>query len=89
MKLNDLKKLESTIIVDVSGIGEDAQYHEKNIHLYEKLIHELNIILCAIKADDRKHMLSMDVYRKVEPNLKNCLVVFAITQTDKIEPYRE
>jgi len=46
--------------------------------------------LWAIKADDRKYMTSMDVYRKViEPNLKNCPVVFAITQTDKIEPYRD
>lgn len=78
------------ILVDVPGIGEDTQHHEKYIHLYEKLIHGLDIVLWAIKADDRKYMSSIDVYRKViEPNLKNCPVFFVITQTDKIEPYRD
>ena len=77
------------ILVDVPGIGEDTQHHEEYIHLYENLIHELDIVLWAIKADDRKYMSSMDVYsRVIEPNLKKCPVVFAITQTDKIEPYR-
>lgn len=78
------------ILVDVPGIGEDTQHHEEYLHLYERLIHGLDVVLWAIKADDRKYMSSMDVYRKViEPNLKRCPVVFAITQTDKIEPYRD
>lgn len=78
------------ILVDVPGIGEDAQHHEEYIHLYQKLTHGLDIILWAIKADDRKYMTSMDVYHKVvKPNLKHCPVIFVITQTDKIEPYRD
>ena len=78
------------ILVDVPGIGNDTQHHAEHIHLYKKLIHGLDVLLWTIKADEREYMSSMDVYRKViEPNLRSCPVVFAITQTDKIEPYRD
>lgn len=78
------------IFVDVPGVGEDHQYHEEHINLYKKLTHQLDLVLWVIKADDKKYMSSIDFYKEVlEPNLENCPVVFAITQTDKIEPHRD
>lgn len=78
------------ILVDVPGVGEDRERHDEYIELYKSLSKELDLIIWAIKADDRKYMSAIDVYKSIlEPNLKKCPVVFVITQVDKIEPYRE
>lgn len=76
------------ILVDVPGIGEDSVRHEEYINLYKSLVPELDLVLWAIKSDDRKYMSSIDVYKEVlEPNLESCPVVFTITQSEKIEPW--
>lgn len=78
------------ILVDVPGVGEDQEKHDEYIDLYKSLTKELDLILWAIKADDRKYMSSINVYKEIlEPNIENCPVIFTITQVDKIEPYRE
>ena len=78
------------ILIDVPGVGEDPQRHKEYIELYKSLLPELDLIIWAIKADDRKYASAMEVYETIlKPNLENCPVVFAITQIDKIEPYRE
>jgi len=77
-------------LIDVPGVGEDPKRHQEYIGLYKSLLPELDLIIWAIKADDRKYASAIDVYEKIlEPNLKNCPVVFVITQVDKIEPYRD
>lgn len=77
-------------LVDVPGVGEDIERHKEYLNLYESLSSELDLVLWAIKADDRKYMSAIDVYtRIIEPNIKSCPVVFVITQVDKIEPYRD
>lgn len=77
-------------LIDVPGVGEDPKRHEEYIKLYKSLLPELDLIIWAIKADDRKYASAIDVYEKIlQPNLKNCPVVFVITQVDKIEPYRD
>lgn len=82
------KDVGGIILVDVPGIGEDTARHEEYIKLYKSLVPELDLVLWAIKADDRKYMSSIEVYKEVlEPNLKSCPVVFAITQSEKIEPF--
>jgi predicted GTPase len=76
------------ILVDVPGIGEDTERHEEYIKLYKSLVPKLDLVLWAIKADDRKYMSSIEVYEEVlKPNLESCPVVFAITQSEKIEPF--
>lgn len=76
------------ILVDVPGIGEDSVRHEEYINLYKSLVPELDLVLWAIKSDDRKYMSSIEVYKEVlEPNLESCPVVFTITQSEKIEPW--
>jgi len=77
-------------LIDVPGVGEDPSRHQEYLNLYKNLLPEIDLILWAIKADDRKYASAIDVYKKIlEPNLKNCPVIFVITQVDKIEPYRE
>jgi hypothetical protein len=77
-------------LIDVPGVGEDPARHSEYLKLYKSLLPELDLIIWAIKADDRKYASAIDVYEKIlEPNLKNCPVVFVITQVDKIEPYRD
>jgi len=78
------------ILIDVPGVGEDPERHSEYLELYKSLLPELDLIIWAIKADDRKYASAIDVYQKIlEPNLKNCPVLFVITQVDKIEPYRD
>jgi len=78
------------ILVDVPGVGEDKERHNEYIKLYESLSKKLDLIIWAIKADDRKYMSAIDVYKSIlEPNLSICPVVFVITQVDKIEPCKE
>lgn len=77
-------------LIDVPGVGEDPERHSEYLKLYKSLLPELDLIIWAIKADDRKYASAIDVYQKIlEPNLKNCPVIFVITQVDKIEPYRD
>lgn len=78
------------ILVDVPGVGEDPDRHQEYVELYKSLSGELDLIIWAIKADDRKYMSAIEVYKDIlEPNINICPVVFVITQVDKIEPYRE
>ena len=78
------------VLVDVPGVGEDLERHREYVELYESLTPNLDLVLWAIKADDRKYMSSISVYRDVlEPNVQKCPVIFIITQIDKIEPYRD
>lgn len=84
------KKEGGIVLVDVPGVGEDLERHQEYIDLYKSLTPKLDLVLWAIKADDRKYMSAINVYKDIlEPNIDACPVVFAITQSDKIEPYRD
>lgn len=72
------------------GVGEDPIRHEEYIALYKSLIPNLDLVIWAIKSDDRKYLSAISVYNNIlKPNGKECPTVFAITQADKIEPHRE
>ena len=78
------------VLVDVPGVGEDPARHKEYIELYKSLVPNLDLVLWAIKSDDRKYLSAIDVYNEVLlPNIQKCPVLFVITQADKIEPYRE
>jgi len=78
------------ILVDVPGVGEDPKRHKEYISLYKSLVPNLDLVLWAIKADDRKYLSAIEVYNKVlVPALDKCPVIFVITQIDKVEPHRE
>ena len=78
------------ILVDVPGVGENLERDKEYIELYQHLAPELDLILWAIKADDRAYASSVQAYRTaIRPHEDKCPVVFVITQADKIEPCRE
>ncbi|MBL7252019.1 GTPase family protein [Alloalcanivorax marinus] len=78
------------ILVDVPGVGENLERDKEYIELYQRLAPELDLILWAIKADDRAYASSVQAYRTaIRPHEDKCPVVFVITQADKIEPCRE
>lgn len=78
------------VLVDVPGVGEDPERHAEYLSLYRSLAPNLDLILWAIKADDRKYLSAINVYQDIlKPNIDNCPVIFTITQVDKIEPHRE
>lgn len=78
------------VLIDVPGVGEDPARHQEYINLYKSLVPQLDLVLWAIKADDRKYLSSINAYQEVlAPTLEKCPVVFVITQVDKIEPYKE
>lgn len=72
------------ILVDVPGIGEDPDHHKEYTDLYKSLAPELDLVLWAIKADDRNYASALETYKEVFLNTKNAPpVIFVITQTDK------
>ena len=78
------------ILVDLPGIGEDPARHEEYMALYESLAPNLDLIIWAIKADDRTYASGLEAYQRIVKPGKNVpSIVFVITQVDKINPSRE
>lgn len=78
------------ILVDVPGVGENEARDIEYIELYKSLMPEMDLVLWAIKADDRAYSSAVRAYKSaVKPHAGKCPVVFVITHTDKIEPFRE
>lgn len=78
------------ILIDVPGVGEDASHHAEYTALYKSLLPELDLVMWAIKADDRKYFTALNVYEEIlKPKLESCPVIFVITQADKIDPHRK
>ena len=72
------------ILVDVPGIGEDPTHQKEYTALYKSLVPELDLVLWAIKADDRNYASALDCYEEVFGlNEKSPPILFVVTQTDK------
>lgn len=72
------------ILVDVPGIGEDPTHQKEYTALYKSLVPELDLVLWAIKADDRNYASALDSYQEVFSSSKSVPpVLFVVTQTDK------
>lgn len=71
------------ILIDVPGIGEDPTHQKQYTDLYKKLAPELDLVLWAIKADDRNYASGMEAYREIFNSEQAPPVLFVITQTDK------
>lgn len=77
-------------LIDVPGVGEDPARHKEYRKLYKSLLPGLDLVIWAIKADDRKYASSIEVYQDIlRKNLDKCPVIFVVTQADKIEPHRK
>ncbi|MBU1284979.1 MAG: 50S ribosome-binding GTPase [Gammaproteobacteria bacterium] len=77
------------VLVDVPGVGEDPARHKEYVELYKSLVPNLDLVIWAIKADDRKYLSALEVYEEVlSPAVSSCPVLFVITQVDKTNPVR-
>ena len=75
------------ILVDLPGIGEDPARQEEYIELYKKHMPSLDLILWAIKSDDRNFDSAIKGYEAVLKN-SDTPRIFVITQLDKTNPSR-
>ena len=72
------------VLIDVPGIGEDPSHQIEYTNLYKSLAPKLDLVLWAIKSDDRNYASALDSYREVFiSNDAAPPVLFVITQTDK------
>lgn len=76
-------------LVDVPGIGEDPKHQEEYTALYKSLVPELDLVLWAIKADDRNYASGLDAYQAVFGQKNTPPVIFVITQADKTANIRD
>lgn len=71
------------VLIDVPGIGEDPSHQKEYTALYKSLVPKLDLVLWAIKADDRNYASGLDAYKEIFEKENSPLVIFVITQTDK------
>lgn len=71
------------ILVDLPGIGEDPLRQKEYTALYKSILPELDLIIWAIKADDRNYASGLETYKKISSRKNFPPVIFAITQADK------
>lgn len=71
------------VLVDVPGIGEDPSHQAEYTALYKSLVPKLDLVLWAIKADDRNYASGLDAYSEVFNQEETPPLVFVITQIDK------
>ena len=75
------------ILIDFPGIGDGKDDYTE---LYKNELKDIDLVIWAIKADDRSYQLAVNFFKEVlKPNIDKCPVVFTITQVDKIEPIEE
>jgi uncharacterized protein len=77
------------VLVDMPGIGEDPARQQEYTDLYKSLAPKLDLILWAIKADDRNYASGLDAYATIFTIENAPPVVFVITQCEKTNPIRE
>jgi len=78
-------------LLDVPGVGENAERDKEYAALYQKLLPELDIVLWVLKGDDRAFSSDELFYKNiVKPYIDKGRPFFmVINQVDKIEPFRE
>lgn len=71
-------------LIDFPGIGENKERHDEYTKLYKESVHTLDLVIWAIKADDRNYSAGLDVYNQLFKNSDIKIpVIFVITQVDK------
>ena len=78
-------------LLDVPGIGENAERDKEYIPLYAKILEEADMVLWVLKADDRTFTSDEEFYKNYikEHMAQGKPFVVALNQSDKIEPFRE
>lgn len=78
-------------LLDVPGIGENAERDKQYFKLYAKILEEADMALWVLKGDDRSFSVDEEFYKIcMKPYIDaGKPFVVAVNQVDKIEPYRE
>ncbi len=78
-------------LVDLPGVGESRERDDEYHSLYDEVLPTLDLVLWALKADDRAYSVDEEFYTQVvKPHLDaGKPFFFVLTQADKIEPFRE
>lgn len=78
-------------ILDMPGVGEDQKHDIEYRDLYEEWLPKIDVLLWAIKADDRALSVDQAFYRDiVKPHLHDGLpLLIVVTQADAIHPMRQ
>lgn len=78
-------------LLDVPGIGESAERDKQYFKLYAEILKEADMALWVLKADDRTFSADEEFYRTcMKPYIDaGKPFVVAVSQVDKIEPFRE
>lgn len=71
------------VLLDVPGIGEDPAHQKEYTALYKSLVPNLDLVLWAIKADDRNYASGMEAFSEIFKGDNKPPVIFVVTQTDK------
>ena len=73
-------------LVDLPGVGESSSRDAEYAALYREQLHQLDLVLWLIKADDRALAVDEHFYRQVIGEAYRHKVLFVISQSDKAEP---
>lgn len=80
----------SICLIDIPGVGENAERDSEYEKLYRELMPKLDLVLWVIKGDDRAFTADEHFYKNVLiPAGGEGKTLFVLNQVDKIEPYRE
>lgn len=75
------------VLLDFPGLGDGKNDYTKE---YIDALENIDLIIWAIKADDRKYQIAVNFYKKYLEQYRDTRpIIFVITQVDKIEPYKE
>lgn len=78
----------SMVLVDLPGVGESEVRDREYQALYRRQLPQLDLVLWAIKADDRALSVDERFYREVIGSHRH-KVLFVVNQVDKLEPCHE
>ncbi|MEQ4624066.1 GTPase family protein [Providencia manganoxydans] len=77
-------------LIDIPGVGENANRDNEYEALYKRLLPKIDLILWVIKGDDRAFSADEHFYQQVlKPAGGDKKTLFVLNQIDKIEPFRE
>ncbi|WP_336193018.1 GTPase family protein [Providencia stuartii] len=77
-------------LIDIPGVGENANRDNEYEALYKRLLPKMDLILWIIKGDDRAFSADEHFYQRVlKPAGGDKKTLFVLNQIDKIEPFRE
>ena len=80
----------SVRLIDIPGVGENAERDAEYEQLYRALLPQLDLVLWVIKGDDRAFSADEHFYKNVlAPAGGEAKTLFVLNQVDKIEPFRE